>query len=243
MTVALPSEPANYFHLLRRHAADRISRPLVVFTPKSMLRNRAVVSPVEDFTTGQFREVIDDPRFRSDRSGADASTPRSARSNRPAPDQDGPATGFRRLLLCSGKIYWELAATRDSRGLDEVAIVRIEQLYPLPDRQLAAVLDRYPNATDVRWVQEEPANQGPWPYFGLELPEKLPPPLGAEAGVAPADGRARAELVKSPRCRAEGDPRPGSESGRGLTPSIHRPGGLPTGPEATDCTDRPYGPR
>jgi 2-oxoglutarate decarboxylase len=105
MTVALPSEPANYFHLLRRHALDRISRPLVVFTPKSMLRNRAVVSLVDDFTTGGFREVIDDPKYR---------------------DQNGPAAGVHKLVLCSGKIYWELAAARDKRDLDDVAIVRIE---------------------------------------------------------------------------------------------------------------------
>jgi 2-oxoglutarate decarboxylase len=181
MTVALPSEPANYFHLLRRHALDRISRPLVVFTPKSMLRNRAVVSPIADFTTGQFREVIDDPRYGDhDRSGSNVS----------------------RVLLCSGKIYWELAASRDERGLDDTAIVRIEQLYPLPDRQLASVLARYPNATDIRWVQEEPANQGPWPYFGLELPDKLPDRLRALKRVsrrrmaAPAPGSSRVHEVE-----------------------------------------------
>jgi 2-oxoglutarate decarboxylase len=152
MTVALPSEPANYFHLLRRHALDGVRRPLVVFTPKSMLRNRAVVSPVSDFTEGCFREVIDDPRYR----GA-----------------DGPADGVTKLVLCSGKIYWELAAARDKQGVDDTAIVRIEQLYPLPHRRLAEVLERYPNATDVRWVQEEPANQGAWPFMALNLPKAL----------------------------------------------------------------------
>jgi 2-oxoglutarate decarboxylase len=181
MTVALPSEPANYFHLLRRHALDRISRPLVVFTPKSMLRNRAVVSPLDDFTTGTFREVIDDPQHR---------------------DQDGPAAGVTTLLLCSGKIYWELAAARDKRKIDDTAIVRIEQLYPLPHRQLAAVLERYPNATNMRWVQEEPANQGAWPYFGLELPEKLPDRLSRLTRVsrrrmaAPAPGSSKVHEVE-----------------------------------------------
>ena len=114
---------------------------------------RAVVSPVEDFTNGEFREVIDDPRFR---------------------DADGPATGVTKLLLCSGKIYWELAAARDKQDITDTAIVRIEQLYPMPKRTLAALLERYPNAADVRWVQEEPANQGAWPYLGLELPDRLP---------------------------------------------------------------------
>ena len=198
MTVALPSEPSNYFHLLRRHAMDRISRPLVVFTPKSMLRNRAVVSPVDDFTKGGFREVIDDPRFR---------------------DQNGPAAGVTTLLLCSGKIFWELAAARDKLPKndprrDDTAIVRVEQLYPLPHRQIAAVLERYPNADNVRWVQEEPANQGAWPYFGLELPEKLPERLSADHPRLPqADGRTRAGVVEGPRGRTEGDHRPGSGFG------------------------------
>jgi multifunctional 2-oxoglutarate metabolism enzyme len=181
MTVALPSEPANYFHLLRRHALDGVRRPLVVFTPKSMLRNRAVVSPLTDFTGGRFRPVIDDPRYRQD---------------------DSPAAGVHRLLLCSGKIFWELAAARDKRKIDDIAIVRTEQLYPLPHRQLAAVLDRYPNAHDIRWVQEEPANQGAWPYFGLELPEKLPERLGGLTRIsrrrmaAPAPGSSRVHEVE-----------------------------------------------
>jgi multifunctional 2-oxoglutarate metabolism enzyme len=181
MTVALPSEPANYFHLLRRHALDGVRRPLVAFTPKSMLRNRAVVSPVSDFTGGRFQPVIDDPRYRGN---------------------DGPAPGVRTLVLCSGKIYWELAGARDKRNIDDTAIVRIEQLYPLPDRQLASVLERYPNARDVRWVQEEPANQGPWPYFGPELPEKLPERLSGLKRVsrrrmaAPAPGSSKVHEVE-----------------------------------------------
>jgi multifunctional 2-oxoglutarate metabolism enzyme len=186
MTVALPSEPANYFHLLRRHALDGVRRPLVVFTPKSMLRNRAVVSPLDDFTSGGFREVIDDPRYRD------------AASNR----DGGPAAGVRKLLMCSGKIYWELAAARDKRDIDDTAIVRIEQLYPLPHRRLREILKRYPNATDVRWVQEEPANQGAWPYFGLELPEKLPERLSGIKRVsrrrmaAPAPGSSKVHEVE-----------------------------------------------
>jgi 2-oxoglutarate decarboxylase len=180
MTVAVPTEPANYFHLLRRHAMDGVRRPLVVFTPKWMLRAKQVVSPVADFTGGRFRPVIDDPRYR---------------------DGDGPAADVHRVLLCSGKIYYEIAATRDKRNVDGIAIVRVEQLYPLPDRQLAAVLDRYPNAEDVRWVQEEPANQGAWPYFGLELPEKLPRLVGIRRVsrrrmAAPAAGSSKVHEVE-----------------------------------------------
>jgi len=181
MTVALPSEPANYFHLLRRHALDGVRRPLIVFTPKSMLRNKAVVSSVSDFTGGRFRPVIDDPEFRS---------------------ADGPASSVKKVLLCSGKIFWELHQQRQKREITDTAIVRVEQLYPVPDRQLASVLERYPNAEDIRWVQEEPANQGAWPHMGLELPEKLPERLAGIKRVsrrrmaAPAAGSSKVHEVE-----------------------------------------------
>ncbi|WP_372497162.1 multifunctional oxoglutarate decarboxylase/oxoglutarate dehydrogenase thiamine pyrophosphate-binding subunit/dihydrolipoyllysine-residue succinyltransferase subunit [Pseudonocardia humida] len=180
MTVAYPSEPANYFHLLRRHALDGIQRPLIVFTPKSMLRNRAVVSPLSDFTGGRFRPVVDDPRYR---------------------DSDGGATDVHKVLLCTGKIYYEIAAQVEKRGITDTAVVRIEQLYPVPDRQLASVLERYPNAEDVRWVQEEPANQGAWPFLGLELPEKLPRLVGLKRVsrrrmAAPAAGSSKVHEVE-----------------------------------------------
>jgi 2-oxoglutarate decarboxylase len=149
MTVAVPSTPANYFHLLRRHALDGVNRPLVVFTPKSMLRNKAAVSPVEDFTDqSKFLSVIGD--YTAD-----------------------PAR-TRRVLLTSGKLYWEMVAEREKRGIDDIAIVRIEQYYPLPKRKLQAALEHFPNAEQIFWVQEEPENQGGWPFFGLNLPRKLP---------------------------------------------------------------------
>jgi 2-oxoglutarate decarboxylase len=149
-----------------------------VFTPKWMLRAKQVVSPLTDFTGGRFRPVIDDPRFR-----------------------DGNGSDVQRVLLCSGKIYYELAAARDKRGIENTALVRIEQLYPVPDRQLASVLDRYPNAEDIRWVQEEPANQGAWPFFGLELPEKLPRLVGfrrvsRRRMAAPAAGSSKVHEVE-----------------------------------------------
>jgi 2-oxoglutarate decarboxylase len=149
MTVAVPSTPANYFHLLRRHALDGIQRPLVVFTPKSMLRNKAATSATGDFTgQSRFMSVIDDV----------------------TPD---PST-IRKVLLTSGKLYWELVAERTKREAHDVAIVRIEQYYPLPKKKLVAALERYSNATQVAWVQEEPENQGAWPFFGLNLPRKFP---------------------------------------------------------------------
>jgi 2-oxoglutarate decarboxylase len=151
MTVAVPSTPANYFHLLRRHALDGVQRPLVVFTPKSMLRNKAAVSSVEDFTEeSRFNSVIDDPS---------------------SPDPKS----VRKLLLVSGKLYYELAHERDSRGgVPDVAIVRVEQLYPVPVKRLGAIFEKYPNIEEVRWVQEEPANQGSWPFYGLHLRELYP---------------------------------------------------------------------
>jgi 2-oxoglutarate decarboxylase len=177
MTVAQPSTPANYFHLLRRHALDGVHRPLVVFTPKSMLRLPAAVSPVEDFVSGRFAPVLDD----------------SALSD--------PAA-VHRVLLCSGKISYELAAERQRRGIGDIAIVRVEQLYPVPQEQLATVLERYPNATDMCWVQEEPANQGAWPCYGLSLPELLPERLGKlrrisrRAMAAPSAGSAKVHEVE-----------------------------------------------
>ncbi|WP_435876219.1 multifunctional oxoglutarate decarboxylase/oxoglutarate dehydrogenase thiamine pyrophosphate-binding subunit/dihydrolipoyllysine-residue succinyltransferase subunit [Saccharopolyspora shandongensis] len=178
MTVAMPSTPANYFHLLRRHALDNIHRPLVVFTPKSMLRLKAASSPVEDFTDGsKFTSVIDDPA------------------------QPDPAN-VRNVVLCTGKLYYELAAHRDKESITDTAIVRLEQLYPLPHRKLGALFERYPNATSIRWTQEEPANQGAWPFLGLALPELFPQLVGKLQRVsrrpmaAPATGMAKVHEVE-----------------------------------------------
>ncbi|MGZ6800518.1 MAG: multifunctional oxoglutarate decarboxylase/oxoglutarate dehydrogenase thiamine pyrophosphate-binding subunit/dihydrolipoyllysine-residue succinyltransferase subunit, partial [Mycobacteriaceae bacterium] len=157
MMVAVPSTPANYFHLLRRHAMDGVQRPMVVFTPKSMLRSKAAVSSVKDFTEGKFLSVIDDPTFAG--TGAENEKKRGA---------------VTKIALCSGKLYWELAAKQEKEGITDTAVVRVEQLYPIPRKRLAAALERYPNVEEVRWVQEEPANQGAWPHYGLALPELLP---------------------------------------------------------------------
>ncbi|MFT3899601.1 MAG: multifunctional oxoglutarate decarboxylase/oxoglutarate dehydrogenase thiamine pyrophosphate-binding subunit/dihydrolipoyllysine-residue succinyltransferase subunit [Gordonia sp. (in: high G+C Gram-positive bacteria)] len=181
MTVALPSTPASYFHLLRRHALDGIERPLVVFTPKSMLRNKAAVSPVSDFTDSKFLSVLDDPAFAAG---------------------GGDRAKVKRVLLVSGKLYYELAARREKDGRDDVAIVRIEQLYPVPYRRMRMTLEQYPNAEDFVWVQEEPANQGPWPFLGLWLPEMLPDILtgmrriSRRAMSAPSSGSSKVHAVE-----------------------------------------------
>ena len=136
--VAQPSTPANHFHLLREQAYNRPRHPLIVFTPKQLLRLKAAVSPVEDFTSGQFLRAI------GDQGGLDASQ-------------------VNRVIMCTGRVYYDLAAQREKRGDTATAIVRLEQYYPLHD-DLKAITDQYPNA-ELVWVQDEPENQGPWPFF------------------------------------------------------------------------------
>ena len=144
MTVAQPSTPASYFHLLRWHVSNPVRRPLVVFTPKSMLRLRAAASQLSEFTQGTFRPLIG----------------------------DSSVTSATRVIFCSGKIYHDLVAEREKLGENSTAIVRVERLYPLPVEQMAAEAAKHPNA-NLLWVQDEPANQGPWPHVSLSTTEVL----------------------------------------------------------------------
>ena len=148
MTVAQPTTPASYFHLLRWQVLSPLTRPMVVFTPKSLLRAKVSTSLRRDFTEGYFRAVLDDRGI-----------------------QDGridPA-GVRRVLMCSGKVGFDLMAERDKRGRTDVAVIRMERLYPLPHRTAKESLDRFPHA-EVLWVQEEPENMGAWPFMNQHLP-------------------------------------------------------------------------
>jgi 2-oxoglutarate dehydrogenase E1 component len=135
--------PANFFHALRRQVAWPFRKPLVVFTPKSLLRHPRCVSAVEDFTTGGFREVIDDVT-------ADPSK-------------------VNRLVLCSGKVFYDILEEKEKQQHEHVAIIRLEQLYPLPIRQLQSVLARYTHAKHCEWVQEEPVNMGAWKFIAQNL--------------------------------------------------------------------------
>ncbi|MFC3823080.1 multifunctional oxoglutarate decarboxylase/oxoglutarate dehydrogenase thiamine pyrophosphate-binding subunit/dihydrolipoyllysine-residue succinyltransferase subunit [Planomonospora venezuelensis] len=146
MTVAQPTLPANYFHLLRWQTKSNRHRPLVVFTPKSLLRHKAAVSAVSEFTSGSFRPVLGDTTV-------------------------NPAE-VRRVVLCSGKVYYDLAAAREKLGRTDVAIVRLERLYPFPANPLAAELARYGEGVELVWAQDEPANMGPWPFLTLKMAEK-----------------------------------------------------------------------
>ena len=169
MTVAQPSTPANHFHLLRKQAYSRPRRPLVIFTPKSMLRLKAASSAVSDFTSGSFKEVIDDER------GLNKSE-------------------VKKVLFCSGKVYWDLLAEAEKRNDSTTAIVRVEQLYPTPVDEIKAVYAQYPNA-ELVWVQDEPANQGPWTYIGLFLPKymngQVAKLVSRPASASPATGSAK----------------------------------------------------
>jgi 2-oxoglutarate dehydrogenase E1 component len=152
MRVAVPTTPANHFHLLRRQGLSPKKKPLVVFTPKSLLRHRLAVSPVEAFTTGTFQPIIGDPGING--------TPLDPHK-------------VRRVLLCSGKIFYDLLQARADREITDTAIIRMEQLYPMPIPELRAALGSFPQAEDFAWVQEEPANQGAWTFIALNLLERL----------------------------------------------------------------------
>ena len=147
MTVAYPSTPASHFHLLRRQAYQRPRRPLVVFTPKQLLRLKAATSSVEEFTEGRFQPVM------RDRAPLD------------------PAA-VNRVLLASARVVYDLEAERAKREDTATAIVRVEQLYPIPTKEIAQAVREYPNA-ELVWVQDEPQNQGAWPFMALNLPGLL----------------------------------------------------------------------
>ncbi len=151
--VAQPSTPASHFHLLRQHSLGEEHRPLIIFTPKSMLKRKEAASQPTDFTEGTFRPVIGDDTV--------------------------DAASVEKVLLCSGRITWDLMVERKKLEGDapHTAIVRFEQLYPRPLDELKAELAKYPNLKEVRWVQDEPANMGPWPHMALHLTSELPVPF------------------------------------------------------------------
>jgi 2-oxoglutarate dehydrogenase E1 component len=144
ITVAMPTTPASYFHLLRWQVKSELTRPLVIFTPKSLLRAKFATSKVSDFTEGTFKAIIGDTAVSE--------------------------SSVKTVLLCGGKVYYDLVAEREKLGRNDVAIVRLERLYPLPTITLPPELARYENLETVKWVQEEPANQGAWSFMAMNLP-------------------------------------------------------------------------
>jgi 2-oxoglutarate dehydrogenase E1 component len=168
--VSIPSTPAQYFHLLRRQIRRKFRKPLVLMMPKALLRRDGAMSDLAEFTEGTFQTLIDDPAM------ANA-------------DRDK----VRRVLICTGKVYYTLRDARTAAERDgDVAIVRVEQLYPFPAKELQAVLAKYPRKQEVCWVQEEPQNRGAWTFIESRLRGMLPDTLvcyiGREAAASPATG-------------------------------------------------------
>mgnify|MGYP003667731505 CR=1 FL=1 len=141
--VVQPTTPAQLFHLLRRQVLRKWRKPLILLSPKSLLRHPLVVSPIEEVAGGQFHKILGDDQI--------------------------PLATCKRLLMCTGKIYYDLLEARESREIKDVAIMRIEQLYPLQAETLTAAIDGLPAGTDIRWVQDEPTNMGAWPYIKLNF--------------------------------------------------------------------------
>jgi 2-oxoglutarate dehydrogenase E1 component len=179
MQVANCTTPAQYFHILRRQMKRPYRKPLILMTPKSLLRHKDAVSPVDDLAAGHFREVLDDAKADPER--------------------------VRRVLLCSGKVYYDLQEKRAEKNAADVAVVRVEQLYPFPEEQLRQALSRYRKAKQWAWVQEESQNMGAWSFveprlramgFAVEY-------VGRDPSASPATGshkvhvREQKELVEA----------------------------------------------
>jgi 2-oxoglutarate dehydrogenase E1 component len=149
MQVCQPTTPAQIFHLLRRQMLSPFRKPLIIFTPKSLLRHKEAVSPLADLTKGRYQNVIGEV------------------------DSSIKDNNVKRVLACSGRLYYDLVAARREQGRDDVAIVRLEQLYPFPHKAFTAELKRYENAKEVVWCQDEPQNQGPWFQIQHHLLENM----------------------------------------------------------------------
>ena len=174
MIIARPSTPASYFHLLRRQAYARPRKPLVVFTPKAMLRLRGATSSTADFTSGKFQPVLDDPAVSS-------------------------AASIQKVLLVAGKIYYDLKAEIEKRGTTGIAVVRLEQFYPFPAADLHAIAQKYSGAQFV-WVQDEPENQGAWPFMVMEAQASGLPALSVISrprSASPATGSSKRSQIEA----------------------------------------------
>jgi 2-oxoglutarate dehydrogenase E1 component len=167
MQVVQPTTPAQYFHLLRRQIKRKWSKPLVVMTPKSLLRHPLVQSAPEEFFSGRFLKIL--------------------------PDDRASQKNTKRILMCTGKVYYELFERRQALKADNVAILRLEQLYPLSSAEVMEALKPYAPGTEIIWVQDEPTNMGAWTHvkmrFGDAIAQKFPLSLASRAeSASPATG-------------------------------------------------------
>ncbi len=148
MQVVQPTTASQIFHVLRRQMVRNLRKPLIIMTPKSLLRNKDATSPLSEFTRGSFQTVIPE-------------------------NKELKADKVKRVIACSGKVYYDLAKKREEKGSDDVAIIRVEQLYPFPHKAFAAELKKYPNAADIVWCQDEPQNQGAWFFVQHYIHENM----------------------------------------------------------------------
>jgi 2-oxoglutarate dehydrogenase E1 component len=148
MQVVQPTTASQIFHVLRRQMVRNLRKPLIIMTPKSLLRNKDATSPLSEFTKGGFQTVIPE-------------------------NKDVKADKVKRIIACSGKVYYDLAKKREEKGFDDAVILRVEQLYPFPHKVFAAELKKYPNATEVVWCQDEPQNQGAWFFVQHYIHENM----------------------------------------------------------------------
>jgi 2-oxoglutarate dehydrogenase E1 component len=148
MQIVQPTTASQIFHVLRRQMVRNLRKPLVIMTPKSLLRNKDATSPLSEFIKGGFQTVIPE-------------------------NKELKAEKVKRVIACSGKVYYDLAKKREEKGADDVAILRVEQLYPFPHKAFAAELKKYPNATEIVWAQDEPQNQGAWFFVQHYLHENM----------------------------------------------------------------------
>ena len=189
MRVANVTTPAQYFHLLRRQALVSKPRPLVVMTPKSLLRNPAAVSTFDELANGGFEQVIDDARFLPGEDGSDPAWPREA---------------VTKLVLCSGKVFYDIAGHEDREQANHIAVARVEKLYPFPESDLVELMASYPNLERVTWVQEEPRNMGARAYMRRKMAAILPERLhytyvGRQLRAAPGEGYTAAHRKEQSR--------------------------------------------
>jgi 2-oxoglutarate dehydrogenase E1 component len=169
MIVANPTTPANFFHLMRRQVSWPFRKPCIVFSPKSLLRHPAVISPIKDFTDGIFNEVIDDTSVN--------------------------AKDVKRVVLCTGKVYYDIVEVHQKKKIKDVAVVRIEQLHPWPEKQLKAVLKKYKDAKLV-WAQEEPINMGYWSFIQRVMVKQEIDVVSRKASASPATGYSKVHKVE-----------------------------------------------
>jgi 2-oxoglutarate dehydrogenase E1 component len=171
MQVVQPTSASQIFHVLRRQQVRMFRKPLVLMTPKSLLRNKDATSPLSEFTKGEFKTVIGELNAEID------------------------ASKVKRVIACSGKVYYDLVKKRDEKKSGDVAVIRVEQLYPFPHKAFAAEMKKYANASEIVWCQDEPQNQGAWFFVQHYIHENMPEGMklgyaGRPASASPAVGYA-----------------------------------------------------